>query len=204
MNIVWCGCCVFLCYLLFLLVFSLSSVGKSLNVVWNQLVVAMYQKSAGSVLGIIVSFVMLIFLLPMPLHRACLAFWCAVQCSIKCYTVSSPCWHAGQIGKSTFPMWCKCLARGTCPVLSCDSVLASFPSRLQFPTCPIGLRLDCSESKLIPVESEWSPSSSSRVPVVPVEFQWSPSEVWVKSEWSPNGIWVEMPKGSTSCNAVVW
>jgi hypothetical protein len=49
---------------------------------------------------------------------------------MKCCTVSSPSWHAGQVGESAFPMRCKCLARGVCPVLSCDSMLASFLSRV--------------------------------------------------------------------------
>ena len=45
---------------------------------------------------------------------------------MRCCTVSSSCWHAGHVGESAFPIWCRCLASGACPVLSCDSMLASF------------------------------------------------------------------------------
>ena len=43
---------------------------------------------------------MLMSLLPVLLCSACLAAWCAGQCNMKCCTVSSLCWHAGQMGES--------------------------------------------------------------------------------------------------------
>lgn len=56
----------------------------SLVVLWNWLVVLKYLKSAGSVLGVIRSYVMLMFLPPMLLRRICLASRCVVQCSMRC------------------------------------------------------------------------------------------------------------------------
>ena len=108
---------------------SSSSVGKSPKVLWNRPVAATYLKSAGNVLGVMRSFVMSMFLPPVLLCKICLASRCAVQCNIKCCNVSSPCWHSGQIGESTFPMRYKCLARGVWPVLNCESMLASFHGR---------------------------------------------------------------------------
>ena len=52
-----------------------------------------------------------------------------MQCSKKCCTVSLLRWQAGQIGESLFPMQCKCLANGACPVLNCKSMLATFCGR---------------------------------------------------------------------------
>jgi hypothetical protein len=72
---------------------------------------------------------MSMFLPHVLLHRACLASWCTVQCSMECYIVSSFYSHSGQIGEATFPMWCKCLAGGIWPVLSCNSMLAIFRGR---------------------------------------------------------------------------
>jgi hypothetical protein len=80
-------------------------------------------------LGIVRSFVMSMFLPPVLLCKICLASQCAMQCNIKCCNVSSPCWHSGQIGESTFPMQYKCLARGVWPVLNCESMLTSFRGR---------------------------------------------------------------------------
>ena len=93
---------------------------------WKWPAAATYLKS---VLGIMKSFVMLMFLPPMLLHRICLASRCAVQCSMKCCVVSLPHWHSGQIGESTFLMRCKCLARGAWPVLNCERILANFCGR---------------------------------------------------------------------------
>jgi hypothetical protein len=89
----------------------------------------MYRNSTGSVLAVVNNFVMLMSLPPVLLRKICLAAWCAGQCSMKCCTVSSFCWQAGQIGESSFPMRCKCLASGVWPVRSCDSILAIFLGR---------------------------------------------------------------------------
>ena len=105
---------------------SSFSVGISPKVLLNHPVVAIYQNSASSILGVVKSFVMFISLPPVLLHSACLAAWCAVQCSRKCCTVSLLCWQSGQIGESLFPIWLRCLASGACPVLSCESMLAIF------------------------------------------------------------------------------
>jgi len=72
---------------------------------------------------------MFISLPPVLLRSACLAAWCAVQCSRRCCTVSSLCLQPGQSGESIFPIRCKCLASGACPVLSCDRILAIFRGR---------------------------------------------------------------------------
>jgi hypothetical protein len=47
---------------------------------------------------------------------------------MKCCTVSSLYWHAGQIGELVFPIRCRCLAKGACPVLSCDNMAAFLDS----------------------------------------------------------------------------
>ena len=105
---------------------SSSSVGRSPNMLCHLPVSATYMNSACKVFGVVRSFVMFMSLPLMLLCRTCLAAWWAVQCSMKCCTISSLYLHAGQVGELIFPIWCKCLASGACPILSCDKMLANF------------------------------------------------------------------------------
>jgi hypothetical protein len=111
------------------LLLSSCNVGMSPKVLWNRLVAAMKRNSACRVFDIVSSFVMLMSLPPVLLRKICLAAWCAGQCSMRCSTVSSCCRHAGHIGESAFPIRCKCLASGACPVLNCVKMLAAFLGR---------------------------------------------------------------------------
>jgi hypothetical protein len=86
-------------------------------------------KSACSVLCVVKSFLRSIAAPPSLFLSTCLAGWCAVQCSSRCSTVSSFCWHAGHVGELVFPMRCRCFASGACPVLSCVRMLACFLGR---------------------------------------------------------------------------
>src|SRR6266536_2490257 len=56
--------------------------------------------------------------------RRCLRL--AGQATRKWWTVSLSISHAGQIGEGARCMRCRCLLRGTWPVLSCSSRLACF------------------------------------------------------------------------------
>jgi len=109
---------------------SLSSDGMLLRVPWKCPVSATYLNNMCSIFGMVSSFVMLMSLLPVLLHSVCLAVWCAGQCIRKCCMDSSACWHTGQMGESLFPMQCRCLASGACPVQSCVKILASFLGKL--------------------------------------------------------------------------
>ena len=100
--------------------------GRSPKVLWKQPVSAMYLKSTHSVFSDVNSFATSMFLPPVLFHRVCLAAWWAGQCSMKWCIVSSLCRHAGQIGEFVLPMQWRCLARGVCPILSWDRMLASF------------------------------------------------------------------------------
>jgi hypothetical protein len=112
---------------LFFPLYSVSGiVGISLKVSWNRLVAVINWNRAQSVLGIVSSFVMLMAAPPMLFCSTCLVAQCAVQCRMRCSTVSSFCWHAGHVGESAFPMQCRCLANGACPVHSCIRMLACF------------------------------------------------------------------------------
>ena len=109
---------------------SLSSDGMSLKVLRKRPVSATYLNNACSTFGMVSSFVMLMSLPPVLLCSVCLAVQCTGQCIRKCCMVSSACWHAGQMGESLFPMQCRCLASGACPVQSCVRTLVSFLGRL--------------------------------------------------------------------------
>lgn len=124
---VWCGVSGSYSYLLArsFLPSSLIS-GSSPNVSCSLLVYAKNRNSACSDFGDVRIFVMSMFLPPMLFRSVCLAPWCAGQCSRRCCTISSLCWHAGQVGESIFPRRNRCLAKGACPVLSCARMLASF------------------------------------------------------------------------------
>jgi hypothetical protein len=61
---------------------SSSNDGSSPKVLRQRLVSATYLNSTRSVLGIVKSSVMFTSLPPVLLHRACLATWCAGQCSM--------------------------------------------------------------------------------------------------------------------------
>ena len=79
-----------------------------------------------SVFGVVSSFMMLMAAPPVLFHSTCLVGWCAVQCRIRCSTVSLFCWHAGHVGESAFPIQYRCLASGACPVHSCIRMLVCF------------------------------------------------------------------------------
>lgn len=96
------------------------------KLLWKRLVSAINWKRACKYLAVVNNLAILMSCPPVFVCRVCLAPWCAGQCSIRCWTVSGLCKHAGHIGESAFLIWCKCLARAVWLVHNCVSILVSF------------------------------------------------------------------------------